>query len=307
MPLPEARSSRRRLTRGIGPLAALLACACARPEPVPSDPHHATVRVRAVPPDTLLAVLRSPPREHWERVRRLEDLFHGVGCDLLEERSFTGSPIPNVVCTLRGETESVIVVGASLDRPQPPRGPLENWSGATLLPALYFALDAEERQHTFEFVAFSSAPRRWTSGRALWPRKFYVAGSERFARGRSEDVRAMVNLHALGLGETAAWESRAHDDLWLDLASVARSMDLPLRGSNPADPFPTHADPFQVEGVPSITIHSYGGSPASRTAVDSHDLGPIDPDRYVRTFRLVAAYLAYLDQSLAAREPREDP
>ena len=172
-----------------------------------------------------------------------------------------------------------------------------------MLPALYWALSTEDRHHTFEFVGFSSFSHRWTSGRSLTARPLVTMGSERYARGLQEGVRAMVNLLALGLGDTAAWESRAHGDLWLDLASVARSMDLPLRGSNPSPGFPTDADAFRVAEVPSITIHSYGSAGALRFWRPSDkDLGSIDPESYVASFRLVAAYLGYLDQSLTARD-----
>jgi hypothetical protein len=132
-------------------------------------------------------------------------------------------------------------------------------------------------------------------------------GSERYARGLQADVRAMVGLRALGFGDTAAWQSRADGELWLDLASVATSMDLPLRGSNPTPRFPTDADAFRVENVPTITIHSYGAAGVPFWARSDENLGSIDPESYVASFRLVAAYLGYLDQSLEARREMAAP
>ena len=115
-------------------------------------------------------------------------------------------------------------------------------------------------------------------------------------------MRAMVNLAALGLGETAVWVDGAHPNLWLDLASVADSMDAPLRG------LVIHPNPkvdwvgLGVGGVPSITLLSYGGRTAEEGGREPVPDDPrFDPERHFEAYRLVAAYLAYLDQSLLAR------
>jgi hypothetical protein len=47
--------------------------------------------------------------------------------------------------------------------------------------------------------------------------------------------------------------------------------------------------------VPTITIHSYGAAGVPFWARSDENLGSIDPESYVVSFRLVAAYLGYLD------------
>jgi Zn-dependent M28 family amino/carboxypeptidase len=227
-----------------------------------------------------------------------------VGCgEGLVRQAVVGAKLPNLICTLRGRTPARIVVGANYDRPGGGRGIVDDWTGAAMLPSLFTAMLAERREHTFEFVAFfDAAGWREPTAKETWNlgSEYYVRSLDRPGRAR---IRAMVGLLALGLGPTSAWAAHADPNLWLDLGAVTRALGLPLRDVSFAGGVPSDAEPFRTWGLPSITLHSHDQDSLAllRDATRDKSLARVDADRYVESFRLVAVYLAYLDQSLAAR------
>ena len=294
----------RRAAVALGMLLGMLACHQRLP---PLDDHQARVRFRPIERDQLADVLRSAPRRDEDRLNQLAAQFRGVGCEELAFRPVLRAPHPNLVCILPGESSQRIVVGANYDRPSGSRGFVENWSGSVMLPALYWAISSERRHHTFEFVGFSNATRR----RVLAATETWNLGSRHFLRSQTREevakIRAMVNLIALGLGETSAWGDQGDPELFVDLGSVAAAMSLPLRVRNFRPFFYADALQFQMNGVPSITIHSYDQVSYYLVSDPTRDNSPdrIDPDAYLASYRLVAAYLAYLDQSLVARATKQ--
>ena len=284
-------------------LALLLAAGCARPESFDVGPA-SEVRIRGVERSLLLDRLAAAPRDDAERGLLMERMFRKVGCgEGLVRQPVVGAKLPNLVCTLRGRTPERIVVGANYDRPRGGRGLVDDWSGAAMLPSLFTAMLAERRQHTFEFVAFfDGAGLREPTAKETWNlgSEFYVRQLD--AEGRRR-LRAMVGLLALGQGPLSAWAAHADPDLLLDFASVTRALGLPLRDVSFTGGVPSDAEPFRIWGLPSITLHSHdqGSLLLLRDPTRDRSLARIDPDRYAESFRLVAVYLAYLDQSLAAR------
>src|SRR5207248_3251465 len=88
--------------------------------------------------------------DNQQREATLKQMFTEAGCDEqhLSEQLVKGSKLPNVVCTLPGSADRVIIVGAHFDRVPRGDGVVDNWSGASLLPSLYQAVRSEE--HTSE-------------------------------------------------------------------------------------------------------------------------------------------------------------
>ena len=286
-------------------LAALLcAAACTRPEVIDLADARAQVRIRSVERSVLLDRLAAAPRDDAERGLLIEHFFRKAGCrEELERRPIASAKLPNLVCTLRGRSPARIVVGANYDRPKGGRGIVDDWSGAALLPSLFAALLGERRHHTFEFVAFyDSVGWREPMARKTWNR-----GAEHWVRelddGERTRLRGMVGLLAIGLGPLAAWADHADPELWHDFATVARALGHPLIDVGFEGGMPSDAEPFRMWGLPSITLHSHDDESVAilRDATRDRSLARIDPDHYAASFRLIAAYLAYLDQTLAMR------
>jgi hypothetical protein len=132
------------------------------------------------------------------RQTAIHALFEEAGCQVEEQRVSRNSA--NVICKLRGESDSTIVVGG-------------HWSGTALLPSLYETLKRASHHHTYVFVAFAEEETG-------------LEGSSRYVKEFSKEerlrVRAFVNLECLGLGPRAM---RALVDR---LAELAGSIHVPI-------------------------------------------------------------------------------
>lgn len=169
------------------------------------------------------------------------------------------------------------------------KGVVDNWTGASLLPSLYESLRSRPRRHTFVFVGFTDE-EKGLRGSAFF--------AKQLASEQGRKARAMVNLDTLGLSSTKIWLSRTDPKLVSALARVADAMKLPVAGVNIERVGSTDSESFSKHKIPSITIHS-----VTQETVDvPHSMrdrpSAVRLDDYYDTFRLVAAYLAFLDATL---------
>jgi Iap family predicted aminopeptidase len=234
--------------------------------------------------------LKLSTTKNKEREKQLVSFFNDGGCtDKLVEAPVNPSNQPNVVCTLPGETDEVIIVGAHFDQVDVGKGIVDNWSGASLLPSLYESLKAEPRRHTIVFIGFTDEER------GLVGSEFYAA---HIKKPDLEKIAAMVNMDTLGLGPTEVWLSHADKQLASYWFRVAKAMSAPLLAVNVEKVGTTDSESFARRKVPSITIHSLTAEtmPILHSAKDQ--AGAIKMDDYYESYRLIAAYIAYLDKTL---------
>ncbi len=229
-----------------------------------------------------------------KRELTLETLFHAAGCaeDKLTEQPITGSKLPNLICVLPGKTDSVILVGAHFDHVDVGDGVVDNWSGASMLPSLYQALNTEPRRHTFIFLAFAGEEKGLVGSR------FYV---KNLSSDRVAKIDAMVNLDTLGLGPTEVWVSRSDEKLVRALNGLAQTMKLPLTGANVDGVGESDEASFVDRKVATITIHSLTREtlPVLHSPKDRYTA--IHFDDYYNSYRLLSGYLVLLDDGLVPR------
>src|SRR5689334_333220 len=94
-------------------------------------------------------------KKNPERRAILKKWFEDAGCPDLSEQPVKHTALPNLICTMPGATDHVIVVGAHFDCVDAGDGVADNWSGASLLPSLLETLKSRPRQHTYVFIAFT--------------------------------------------------------------------------------------------------------------------------------------------------------
>jgi Zn-dependent M28 family amino/carboxypeptidase len=197
--------------------------------------------------------------------------------------------LPNVVCKLRGSSDRVIIVGAHFDHVADGDGVVDNWSGASLLPSLYEAIKDVPREHTFLFIGFTDEEKGEIGSR------FYA---QQMTKEQVSTTDAMVNLDTLGLAPTEVWKSHSDKLLVRALAYMAGLMKAPISGADVDQIGSSDSVQFSARKIPSITIHSLTQKTwDARILHTSKDkLSEIRMDDYYQTYRLLAAYLAYLDQ-----------
>jgi hypothetical protein len=248
-------------------------------------------KVQFAPADQTAIVQRMKiiPEANQDRMAELKTLFSEAGCtgNALTEQPVDGVEIPNIACQLRGASSDTIVVGAHYERVSSTQRPLDNWSGAALLPALYQSLKNKKRRHTFVFVAFAD------KGNDPAGAEFFIRHMTQPAVNRTD---AMINLDALGLSPTKIWGAHSDKDLVHDLVVMVYALKLPASQIDITAAGNTDSEPFALRRIPQITVHSM-----TRQNVISGETTQFRPANYYDTYRLLCGYLAYLDQSLKPR------
>jgi hypothetical protein len=232
--------------------------------------------------------LTDAPVKNSDRVLELEKMFREAGCTPSEER-VSGVHEPNVLCLLPGATNSVIVIGGHLDHVEEGTGVIDDWSGASMLPSLYQSLAGQPRTHTFLFIGFSGEEKG-------------MIGSDYYTKHlkpeQRKQIAAMVNLECLGLTSTKVWATHADPMLLRDLIAIAHSLNLPLSGVNVERVGTTDSESFSRYKIPRITIHSITQETWRLLHSKNDNITAVKPDLYYDSYRMIAAYVAFLDVQL---------
>lgn len=249
------------------------------------------VRSKPVSREIVEMRLRRYTGDNRQREMTLKQLFVEAGCDdqHISEQSVEGSKLPNVICVLPGTSDKVIIVGAHFDRVPAGDGVVDNWSGASLLPSLYEAIKIEPRKHTYIFIGFTDEERG-------------EVGSHVYVRQMTPEqvaaTAAMVNMDTLGLAPTEVWASHSDRRLSGAIAYVGKQLNIPVSAVNVDQVGSTDSVQFAARGIPSITIHSLTqetwNAHIIHTSKDKFSAMKLDD--YYQTYRLLSAYVAFLDQ-----------
>jgi hypothetical protein len=272
-------------TRSSG-VVGIAACALVLASTAPAQ--HVSIQYDNVPAEDIQRRLADYKNGNSSREQELHALFEEAGCggEHLTEQAVKHSRNPNVICVLPGQTESKIIVGAHFDFVNNGAGVVDNWSGCSLLASFYQSLKGFSRRHTFLFIGFTDEEK------GLVGSDFYV---HQMSKEDVRGIRAMVNMDSLGTTPTKVELDRGDKQLANALATVAGSMHLPLSVVNVHLVGRSDSDSFEDRRVPTINIHSLTNEtwPILHTARDQ--MKEIHPADYYDTYRLLAAYLAYLD------------
>ena len=248
----------------------------------------AAATFQQIPEPTIHSRLQKYADTNNARETSLKTLFTDAGCSDLTEQHVP-KRLPNVICVLPGETDSTIIVGAHYDKVANGDGVVDNWSGASLLPSLFESLSNQRRHHTFIFIGFTAEED------GLLGSKYYVSHMPPEDLAKTE---AMINMDSLGLTPTKVWVSHSDRTLLADLERVAQQFKLPLEGVNVEEVGTSDGESFAKKKIPRITIHSVTQETLPVLHTDRDTLDAIKPNDYYDSYRLIAAYLVYLDANL---------
>lgn len=249
------------------------------------------IAVKLMARDVIALRLQRLRTKDADRETELKTMFGEAGCptDQVEEETVKHKDPPNVICTLPGSTNSVIIVGAHFDHADEGIGAVDDWSGASLLPSLYQTLRESSRKHTFVFVGFTDEEK------GLVGSNFYV---RHLTKEQLSAVRAVVNLECLGLTPTKVWASTANPELLTDLQRVTASMNANLNGVNVERVGDDDTQSFRDKKVPVITIHSVTQETWPILHSRRDNLAAINIDYLYESYHVLTVYLAYIDQAL---------
>jgi len=270
-----------------GVLISCIACA------VPSSPQSlAQIHFRLQTREVVEGRLKSFSTKNSEREALIRKWFAESGCKRanLSEQALDHKLPSNVICVLPGETQQVIVVGAHTDHVDSVGdGVVDNWTGAVLLPALLYSLSAQPRHHTLVFVGFSGEEE------GLVGSQYYV---DHFTNAQRAHIEGMVNFDSLGLGPTEVWASHADKVLLDALASVAAASKLPVGTMNVDNLGTADSESFARYQIRRITLHSVTQKTWPILHSPSDKIAAVKMNDYYDSYKLIAEYLAYLDDAL---------
>jgi hypothetical protein len=248
---------------------------------------------RQLYPDVIEQRLRQYQGSNPVRAATLRKLFREAECDgdRLKEQPVLKS-VPNVICTMPGTGDDIIVVGAHFDHVSSSEGVVDNWSGASLLPSLYESLSSIARRHTFVFIGFTDEEKGFIGSQT------YLSELTKEEIGR---IRAMVNIDTLGLGPTEIWISNSDPKLVKDFLAVAAAMKLPVKGMNVDGVGDSDGRSFKKHKIPSITLHSVTNDSLGILHSSKDNFSVVNLKDYYDSYKLITAYLVLLDSTLSQK------
>lgn len=262
----------------------------------------AQFRFQVVTADVVERRLKSLKGNDSQRQAIVKALFQEAGCtgENLIEQPVKRLKQSNVICVLPGSTSAVIVVGAHFDHADAGDGVVDNWTGASLLPSLYQALDSQQRRHTFLFLALAGEEKGLVGSR------FYV---QSLTEEQAKKIDATVIMDTLGLGPTEVWVSRSDKRLVNAFYGLAQLLKLPLTGVNVDKVGMSDEEPFIKRKIPVIMIHSLTKETISVLHSSRDNYGAVHFEDYYNSYKLLSGYLAFLDEGLGtqAGTPEKTP
>ena len=189
------------------------------------------------------------PSTNPERMKFMVELFKlGGATDADIRLQDAGKGRSNVIVTIKGKTDRVIVVGGHYDKVSEGLGKIDNGTGSTLVANLYQALHGTQPDATIVFIAFAREEE------GLYGSQAYVKSLDKAARSK---IDAMINLDTLAVDGTFSWKNNSTRGLLDRLAQVSRESGHALKEDylNGGD---ADSSTFRDAGIPAVTV--YGAS-----------------------------------------------
>ena len=257
----------------------------------PPSAQNVTIELGKVPQTLIEQRMNRLRSKDFEREAELKAIFREAGCsgEQLSEEVVRRKDPPNVICTLPGTAQSLIIVSAHFDHAEAGSGAVDDWSGASLLPSLYEALRSDPRKHTFQFIGFSDEEA------GLVGSQYHV---HHLNREQLNAIKAVVNLECLGLSSPEVWVHVADPVLLGYLGQLSRAAQTPVPGVDIQKVGDDDTQPFRDKKVPTITIHSLTQATLPILHSKKDQLAAVNLERLYESFHFVARYLAVIDQLL---------
>jgi len=199
--------------------------------------------------DDLQGRMERLPSTNPERAKFMIDLFKlGGATDADIVLQDAGKGRNNIIVTIKGKTDRVIVVGGHYDKVSEGLGKIDNGTGSTMVANLYQALHGTQPDATIVFIAFAREEE------GLYGSQAYVKSLDKTKRAK---IDAMINLDTLAVDGTFSWKNNSTRALLDRMAQVSRESGHALKEDylNGGD---ADSSTFRDAGIPAITM--YGAS-----------------------------------------------
>jgi len=256
------------------------------------------LELKYLPPEQLKEWVLEAPAKNADRMEKLRSHFRSVGCEPIEQK-VKGSKLPNLLCEIPGPEDAIIVIGAHYDKVAQSQGVIDNWTGATILPAIYQAIKPPAdaiRTHKVIFAAFAAEEEGLVGSRS------YVG---KMPKGDREHYQAMINIDSVGASPVKIWGGGRNDPRLTQLLEiVAQQMKMKIGNVNLDKVGMGDSFPFREKQIRSIDFHSLDADTWKLLHTPNDNAKALKFDDYWETYRLLGAYVAYLDRNLTPAPPK---
>jgi len=236
----------------------------------------------------LVAELKNCPQTETERADKLVELFKQAGLKDVKTQKFSVGEMKgrcNIIATLPGKGESIIIVGAHLDFVKKGKGVIDNWSGVAMMANLAQTLAGRENSHTFMFVGFDLEEK------GLWGSRHFV---ENLKDEQLKRIRAMVNINSMGVSGLSVFTNGSADALEELAAKVARDNSVKL-GSQQLRLTQSDAESFMAAEIPAVTFIGLAFRDLKLIHTKNDEFKRIRARRYIEQYRYIVTFLRTLD------------
>ena len=238
-------------------------------------------------PETVGARLKTAVRGNAARHAALVKLFREAGCRSVTDAPVEGMELPNVLCTIRGTTDRMILVTAHYDMTGPGLGIGDNWGSASLLPTLHETFAGSKPRHTLVFIGFAEEEQ------GLIGAKDYLR--DLAADGKLDDIAAMINMDGVGMASMRVWHTKSDAALLKHLKALARELKIDVTESSLDGAGIMDSFPFHQRGVPVLSLHGLAPGNYHRPHSRDDDWDAVGKRDLYDAYRLVARLVAELD------------
>jgi hypothetical protein len=238
------------------------------------------------------------PSEDWSDVLRKQYGKAGIPPEQITQQAVPDSSQKVLVCTLKGRGDSVIIVSASLERPQNEGKRNVAWGSLAMLPLLAESLNSVSTESSIVLIAFP-------------PYKRHVPVSPWYARSLSEAerkrIKAAVEISGVGRGETSSDVKPEERYLAEWLAVAAGSLRLPVPEKPEAFDTGDFADAraFRSANIPAITVSSMPQRLASAWNYPGLAINSLDSSAYYASYQTLCVFLVDIDRAERGESPRK--
>lgn len=253
------------------------------------------IEVDLVAAEPLELRVKSFPLTNELRQKAAVSLFEEIACPKLEVVPIGKREYPaSVVCIFPGENQKAILVGAHFDKVKAGEGKIDNATGVVLLSALARALQKQPRRHTFIFAAFAEEEVGLKGSAALAKKGVQGIPPKQWL----ESISAMVNIDSVGAGAPAVALSSSDKELAELAFQIAERLQLNFRAVNVDQVGYSDGQTFAKQKVRVVEFHSIDNSNFHVLHSDKDTMEAFRGQDYFAAYKLIAFYLAMLDQRL---------
>lgn len=249
-------------------------------------------------PQVVAQRLQSPaPTEDWSDALVKQYAKAGIPPEQLSQKSVPGSSQKMIVCTVKGRGESILIVSASLERPQSQWKRDVAWAALAMLPLLAESLNSVSTESSIVLIAFP--PDKHHQPLSSW----YAS---KLSESERKKIKAAVEISGVGRGATTFDVKR--DDRYLAewLAVAATSVHLPVPAKSETFDTAGFADAraFRAAKVPAITVSSEPQHIAAAWNNPNLAIDSLDANAYYGSYQTLCVFLIDLDRAARGESPR---